>query len=137
MHIKWLFLLLNQHQLGVVFGQKGQSSELEMSQVIMQLSNLGIEDDHFLQLLDTYLHSLANMLKDDMEAHYMLQRMNTSLPHKILKEAGIQFVQDPFFRSMLMAYFRYSAMKYQCVYLLRMATSCVFVVCLKFFLGHC
>lgn len=92
----------------------------------MQFSNLGIEDDYFLQCLNTYLHSLVNMLKDDNEAYHMIERMNTCLPRKALQEADVNVVQDPFFRSILMAFFRYCSTKLLFLSFWKMMTLYIF-----------
>ena len=76
-------------------------------QLIMLLSHLGISDGVFLELLKANLESLSAMFVNEEIARSKLLSVSCGINWEQLSEANFVVTMDPYFRSMLMALYRF------------------------------
>ena len=77
-------------------------------QLIMLLSHLGIADSVFLELLKANLKSLSAMFINEQIARSKLLSVSCGIDWEQLNEANFVVTMDPYFRSMLMALYRFA-----------------------------
>ncbi|XP_062596258.1 uncharacterized protein LOC134257682 [Saccostrea cucullata] len=75
-------------------------------QVITLLSGLGIQDEIFLDLQESMLMDLSDMLLYNDKALKSLQQLTMDINFQELFDKGISFVREPFFRSLLLRIFQ-------------------------------
>eukprot|EP00803_Ostreobium_quekettii_P004897 evm.model.scf_108.3 EVM.evm.TU.scf_108.3 scf_108:8471-14081(-) len=74
-------------------------------QITMLLSNIGIKDNIFLDLLKTHLASLSEMFVDEKLARRRMANV-ASVNSRMLEEADICITSEPYMRSLLTAVYR-------------------------------
>lgn len=75
-------------------------------QIIMLLSNLGVDDDVFLHLLKTNLAHLSEMFVHEKVARGKITSI-TCIDWRKLEESGVLITTEPYLRSLMIAFYRY------------------------------
>eukprot|EP00210_Caulerpa_lentillifera_P002746 g2625.t1 len=74
-------------------------------QVIMLLNNVGVPDDTFMKLLQKDIDDLSTMFSDEIAAKEVLKSI-VARQVKDLETVKFGFTTDPFFRELMMAFYR-------------------------------
>lgn len=72
----------------------------------MLLSNLGITDNVFLNILKAHLKNMSEMFVDEQVAAQKMMSI-ASVDCSGLQQAGVHITSEPYLRSLLMAAYRY------------------------------
>ncbi|CAD7696502.1 unnamed protein product [Ostreobium quekettii] len=74
-------------------------------QIIMLLSNLGINDNVFLNILKAHLRHMSEMFIDEQLAGQRMMNI-ASVDSRSLQQAGVHITSEPYLRSLMMAAYR-------------------------------
>ncbi|XP_060070919.1 uncharacterized protein LOC132550843 [Ylistrum balloti] len=75
-------------------------------QVITLMSGLGVPDNVFMSLQEKMLFNIADMLLENKRALRALSEVNIGMKYMDLMRAGISFIDEAFFRSILMTIYK-------------------------------
>ncbi|XP_033101368.1 probable RNA-dependent RNA polymerase 1 isoform X2 [Anneissia japonica] len=78
-------------------------------QAITLLSGRGVPEEVFIQLQETMLYRLANMLFDESQSALSLNKsVRNGMAFNMISQSGISLTQEPFFKGMLKALYKHS-----------------------------